>query len=86
MRPRPAAGVIGRDSGDEYLFRSPDGGRIHVLNGTARAIYLLCDGSRTIEDVAAELSARYEVDPPTAGDDVRELVEELLGLGLLAPS
>jgi pyrroloquinoline quinone biosynthesis protein D len=84
MKPRPAPGTIGRDSGDECLFRDADGERIHVLNQTAREIYLLCDGSRSSEEIASELALRYTVDTGTARADVDEMVAQLVGLGILA--
>jgi pyrroloquinoline quinone biosynthesis protein D len=84
VNPRPIPGVQGRDSGDECLFRDPDGERIHVLNGTAREIYLLCDGSRSTDEVAREIAARYEVDAAVAQADVAELVDALVRLGILA--
>ena len=42
------------------------------LNETAVQVLELCDGRRTIEEIAAELSARYE------GADVHDDVESLL--------
>jgi hypothetical protein len=84
VNPRPAPEALGRDAGDECLFRDADGMRIHVLNRTAREIYLLCDGSRSSEDVAGELAERYMVDPGTARADVDDLVELLVRLGILS--
>lgn len=86
MNPRPAPGTIGRDSGDECLFRDADGERIHVLNQTAREIYLLCDGSRSNEDIAAEIAERYTADSFTIRADVDEMLDLLVGLGILARS
>jgi pyrroloquinoline quinone biosynthesis protein D len=86
VNPRPAPGAFGRDAGDECLFRDADGMRIHVLNRTAREIYLLCDGTRTPAEVAGELSQRYMVDPGTARADVDDLVALLVRLGILSPS
>jgi pyrroloquinoline quinone biosynthesis protein D len=43
-----------------------------VLNDTAVAVLELCDGERTLDDVAAVLSERY------GGADVRADVAELL--------
>jgi pyrroloquinoline quinone biosynthesis protein D len=42
------------------------------LNPTAVAVLELCDGKRTIEDIADELSARFN------GDDIHKDVENLL--------
>jgi Coenzyme PQQ synthesis protein D (PqqD) len=85
VKPRPAPGAYGRDAGDECLFRDADGMRIHVLNRTAREIYLLCDGSRSPDEVAGELTLRYMVDPGTARADVDDLVQLLVRLGILCP-
>ena len=82
-RPRQSSTGDRRDLGDEYIFYDPQGEKLHVLNGTAREIYLLCDGTKTSEEIAAVLSERYEVDLTTALTDTREAVEKLLELGLL---
>jgi hypothetical protein len=84
LNPRPTEGAYGRDAGDECLFRDRDGIRIHVLNRTAREIYLLCDGSRSPAELAGELATRYAVDARTARADVDDLVELLVGLGILS--
>ena len=43
------------------------------LNATAAAVLELCDGERSVDDIAAALSERY------AGADVSADVAELLG-------
>ncbi|MFZ5623598.1 MAG: pyrroloquinoline quinone biosynthesis peptide chaperone PqqD [Gemmatimonadota bacterium] len=45
------------------------------LNETGREILELCDGHRTIEDIAALLSARYQAD---VLDDVTEYLRALV--------
>lgn len=75
-RPRLATGVrLHRDKvreQDVLLF--PEGAL--VLNETALEVLKLCDGERTLDDVAAVLSERYE------GADVKDDVAELLdGIG-----
>ena len=57
QHPTPAPDVKGTDLGDEYLFYDRDNDRVHVLNATAREIFLLCDGSRTADEIAAELAS-----------------------------
>jgi hypothetical protein len=73
----------GRDLGDEYLFYDPDADRVHILNGTARAIYLLCDGERGLDEIALSIAERYEVDRDTAIRDCAETIERLKELGLV---
>ncbi len=82
-RPRANPHITGRDLKDEYVLLGAAGDRIHVLNDTAREIYLLCDGTRTLEEVADAIVERYEVTREKALSDVREVVAELNGLGVL---
>lgn len=75
-RPRLATGVrLHRDKvreQDVLLF--PEGAL--VLNETALEVLELCDGERTLDDIAQVLSERYE------GADVKDDVSELLdGIG-----
>ncbi len=73
-----------RDLEDEYLFFDAEGDRVHVLNETARRIYLLCDGTRTEEEIARVLCEEFEVEEATASADVARTVEALRGLGLVS--
>lgn len=57
---------------DALLY--PEG--VLMPNQSAEAVLRRCDGERTVGDIAAELSARFDTVPM---DDVRTLVEQLLG-------
>jgi len=83
-RPVRTGRIAGKDLGDEYVFYDRSGDRVHVLNATARAVYLLCDGTRSVEEIAGEITAEYDVDGDTALRDVRETVRQLVELGLVA--
>ena len=80
------ATLIGRDLGDEYLFYDTSGDRVHVLNGTARAIYVLCDGERNETEVAAEFAKMYRIDEETAQRDIQQTLKQLIDLGLILAS
>jgi len=80
---RPIAAATGRDLGDEYLFYDREHNRIHVLNETAREVFLLCDGIRTEHEIGEILAGRFEVDGPSALADAHELVGMLVELGLV---
>jgi PqqD family protein of HPr-rel-A system len=82
--PRPIPGAQGTDLGDEYLFYDRERDRVHVLNATAREILLLCDGTRTEEQIARQFAERYDVDPATAATDAQRTLQQLYELGLLA--
>jgi hypothetical protein len=83
ISPVPTESFRGKDLGDEYMFYDREGDKLHVLNGTARAIYLLCDGRRSEEQIAALFAEEYELDPPAARRETREIVARLLDLGLV---
>ena len=55
---------------ERHVLLFPEGAL--ALNETAVEVLQLCDGKRTIEDIADDLNARYP------GADVHDDVEELL--------
>jgi pyrroloquinoline quinone biosynthesis protein D len=59
------------DVRDEHLLLIPEGAV--RLNPTAAQVLELCDGERSVDDIAAVLSERY------GGADVAADVHELLG-------
>jgi len=81
---RPLASKVeGRDLGDEYLFHDRERDRVHVLNETAREIFLLCDGSRTEDEVASAFAEKHEIDPTIAKEDAAAVLRDLSELGLI---
>jgi pyrroloquinoline quinone biosynthesis protein D len=82
-RPRQVPGILKRDLGTEYVFYDAGGERFHVLNETARDIYLLCDGSRTVHDIARVLTTTRDIDLATATRDTREAIDEMARIGVL---
>ena len=85
-RPRRLNTVEQKDLGDEYMFYDAMGEEVHVLNGIAREIYLLCDGEHSVEDLVRDIVDRYEVDEETASRDVDDLLQKLIDLRLLSLS
>jgi pyrroloquinoline quinone biosynthesis protein D len=80
-RPRLVTGARLRydEVREEHLLLVPEGAV--RLNPTAVAVLELCDGERSVEDIAGVLSARYG--GADVGGDVRELVEGMAERGLL---
>ena len=72
-RPQLAPGVRLRwdDVRERHVLLYPEGAL--TLNETAAGVLKLCDGERTIDDIAQELRSRYD------GADVRADVESLVG-------
>ena len=67
------------DVREEHQLLIPEG--VVRLNPTAAEVLGLCDGERSIDDIAGELSARY--DGADVRDDVRELVDAMAQRGLV---
>jgi len=81
MRPRLATGARLRydEVREEHLLLIPEGAV--RLNPTAAEVLELCDGERSIDDIVAALSARY--DGADLRDDVVELVDAMTEKGLV---
>ena len=67
---------------NQHILQGPE--RIIVLDDIACAILDLCDGSRTVQAMAAMLAARYQGDAAEIEADVVVLLQELADKGLLA--
>ncbi|MDR3406725.1 MAG: pyrroloquinoline quinone biosynthesis peptide chaperone PqqD [Chthoniobacter sp.] len=85
-RPALAPGVrlqTDRVTGEPVLL-SPEG--IHVLNETAHAIVVRCDGKRTIEEVTAALAEEYDAPVEALREDVLACLAELHETGRIVIS
>ena len=80
-RPRLVTGARLRydDVREEHILLIPEG--VVRLNPTAAEVLELCDGERSLDDIAGALSARY--DGADVDEDVRELVDALAEKGLV---
>ena len=80
-RPRLVDGARLRydDVREEHQLLIPEGAV--RLNATAAQVLELCDGQRTVEDIAAALSDLYAGADVT--DDVRELLDGMAARGLV---
>ncbi len=57
---------------------------IFVLNDTAKRVWELVDGRRTLGEIASAIVSEYRVSNEQAHEDVREFVERLREGGLVA--
>jgi len=80
-RPRLATGARLRydEVREEHLLLIPEG--VVRLNPTAAEVLGLCDGERSLDDIAGELSTRY--DGADVRDDVAEMVDAMVQKGLV---
>jgi hypothetical protein len=75
--------VTVRVVGDECVLLDRDAGLVHQFNLTASFIWDRCDAWSTVEEIAARMAERFDVDPGVARVDVAAVVRQLLDLNLL---
>lgn len=83
IRPRRRADIVLQDVGGEAILIDPQTDEAHVLNGSAARLWQLCDGERTLDDLAAEFGAIYELTAADVAADVSEVIDELVRLKLV---
>jgi len=84
--PRRRADLFRRDVEEELLLYDPRTGEVFLLNGTAAAIFELCDGSRSPQAIADEILTVLPADPDQVLADVHRILEEFTKGGLLEGS
>ena len=76
-RPKKMDHLIQHDMDEEVLVYDPIVDRTHRLNVSASRIWELCDGKRSLEDIAWALTEHFEVEFETALQDARIVLEQL---------
>ena len=66
-----------------YFYIHEENGTTVTLNATASAIFDMCDGQTTIEDMAKVLVETLDVDADDALRDTRLILEELTGFDFI---
>lgn len=76
--------VVWRDIAGEVVIAERDNHTVHVLNKTASLIWILADGTRQADAIAAEVCCKFEVSPEQARADVDEFCQQLLEARLIS--
>jgi hypothetical protein len=84
--PHPAPGVVYRIVDGEAVLVLPEKAQVKVLNEVGSLIWTLVDGSRTVAQIAAEVCARYEVEPVAARTDTLRFLGQMADRGALSLS
>lgn len=82
-RPRRNAGVLSRRGADTLVLLDTKGGEYFTLDEVGTRIWELCDGSRTVAEVAAAIAEEYDAPAQTIQTDMLELLNELADAGLI---
>ncbi len=82
-RPQWRDGVMEGLVIDEILLELPADDRSLWLNASGKAIWELCDGSRTVNEIGSELGKRFDADGAVLTADVLTTVGQLHTVGFL---
>lgn len=83
---RQAPTVLSQELGDELSLFDPATGTAVSLNKTARGIWSLLDGTRTVDDIVANLAQAYRVEPSVIELEVRAALQQLVDAGVVVTS
>ena len=82
-RPAQNPETTGRLIDDMYFIMHGGASELHSLNGVGAKIWQLCDGTRTVAEIARVVSDEYDVEPTVAQADMVEFLETLLAKDLV---
>lgn len=82
MRPKKNELAVASRFGDDLVLFQAMSKQYFVLNGVAARIWELCDGGRTLSQIATAISAEFAA-PKSLGEDVRTTVAGLEAFGLI---
>lgn len=82
-RPVRREGVWLRATGEENAVYDPATGGLHLLNETARAIWELCDGETTVEEMITAICELTGLHPDVVTEDVQRTLAEFEQLGII---
>ena len=68
---------------DLFLY-DEETGTVHQLNSGAAMVWLLCDGTRDVDEIAGEIATSSNVEADQVMPDVQEALDQFAALGLLA--
>jgi len=77
------ASVASLEVGGDVVLLDADTGRVHHLDPLAGIVWACFDGSGTISEIVADISAEFAADSSSVGDDVLDLARDLGDGGLL---
>ncbi len=82
-RYRQKEGLLSQRAADTRVLLDPSDGNYFALDDVSGRIWDLCDGNRTVAEIAATLCAEYDAPRETVEADVMEFLGELLTDGLV---
>lgn len=83
-RPLRRPGMWLRQAEDEIAVYDREGGRIHLMNDTALAIWDLCDGETTADEMVAAICELFHMHRDVVSEDVTRTLQEFDQAGLVS--
>lgn len=82
-KPTRRADVWLRQAGDENALFDPQNGSVHMLNETALAIWELCDGETSPDEMVDAVVTLFGMHQDVVEEDVKRILGEFEHAGLL---
>ena len=83
-RPQRKEGIVWRRGNDGVVVLNPNDGQYFSLDDVGGRIWELCEGERSVADIADVLAEEYEADASVIQADALGLLHELKDEGLVA--
>ncbi len=77
QRPLRRPGITATRAQGVVVLVRPDDGGYYLLDELGAAIWEVCDGARSVEDMIAAVGAKLDIPPAEVAGDVREWLAEL---------
>ena len=75
--PKRTAQVIAQKASNDWVLLNMEDGNYFSLNDIGGRIWELCDGSRSVSQLAVALAAEYDASPEVLEKDIVEMLENL---------
>lgn len=72
-----------REIDGSVFIMNPDTSELHQLNEVGARVWQLCQGDRSVADIAGVIEAEYDVAGDRAQADVLEFLDQLAAKGLV---
>ena len=83
MVPRQAPRVVAQQAAGKWVLLDVRTGQYYALDPVAGRIWQLCDGTRSVRQIAEVVCGEYDGAGPEVEDDVVAFVSEFVGESLL---
>jgi len=83
-KPVTDSGTILREEGEDALLFTLETEALQVVNHTGRLVWTLCDGTRTVDEIARAVSEQFEVPVEQVMADVTDFLSRLRELDMVS--